>query len=35
MLLQFVLETGLGLKIGDEMQRHVFDRFGMTRTSMM
>jgi CubicO group peptidase (beta-lactamase class C family) len=34
-LLQFVLETGLGLKVGDEMQRRVFDRFGMTRTSMM
>jgi CubicO group peptidase (beta-lactamase class C family) len=35
MLLQFVLENGLGLKVGDEMQRRVFDRFGMTRTSMM
>ncbi len=34
-LLQFVLETGLGLKTGDEMQRRVFDRFGMRRTSMM
>ena len=34
-LLQFVLETGLGLKVGDEMQRRVFDRFGMTRTSTM
>jgi CubicO group peptidase (beta-lactamase class C family) len=34
-LLQFVIETGLGLKVGDEMQRRVFDRFGMTRTSMM
>ena len=34
-LLQFVLETGLGLKVGDEMQRRVFDRFEMTRTSMM
>jgi CubicO group peptidase (beta-lactamase class C family) len=33
-LMQFVLETGLGLKVGDEMQRRVFDRFGMTRTSM-
>jgi len=33
-LLQFVLETGLGLKVGDEMQRRVFDRFRMTRTSM-
>ena len=34
-LLQFVLETGLGLKVGDEMQARVFDRFGMTPTSMM
>jgi len=34
-LLQFVLETGLGLNVGDQMQRRVFDRFGMTRTSMM
>lgn len=34
-LLQFVLETGLGLDVGEEMQRRVFDRFGMTRTSMM
>ena len=34
-LLQFVLETGLGMNVGDEMQRRVFDRFGMTRTSMM
>jgi CubicO group peptidase (beta-lactamase class C family) len=34
-LLQFVLETGLGLRVGDEMQRRVFDRFGMKRTSMM
>ena len=34
-LLQFVLETGLGLNVGEEMQRRVFDRFGMARTSMM
>jgi CubicO group peptidase (beta-lactamase class C family) len=34
-LMQFALETGLSLKVGDEMQRRVFDRFGMTRTSMM
>jgi len=33
-LLQFVLETGLGLKVGDEMQRRVFDRFAMSRTTM-
>jgi CubicO group peptidase (beta-lactamase class C family) len=34
-LLQFALEAGLGLKLGEEMQRRVFDRFGMTNTSMM
>ncbi len=34
-LLQFVLERGLGLDVGAEMQRRVFDRFGMRRTSMM
>jgi CubicO group peptidase (beta-lactamase class C family) len=34
-LLQFVLERGLGLDVGDEMQRRVFDRFGMADTSMM
>ena len=34
-LLQFVLERGLGIDVGAEMQRRVFDRFGMTRTSMM
>jgi CubicO group peptidase (beta-lactamase class C family) len=34
-LLQFVLENGLGLKVGDEMQRRVFDRFKMPRTGMM
>lgn len=34
-LLQFVLEQGLGLEIGQAMQQRVFDRFGMTRTSMM
>jgi CubicO group peptidase (beta-lactamase class C family) len=33
-LLQFVLEKGLGLDVGREMQRRVFDRFAMTRTSM-
>ncbi|NCT82191.1 MAG: beta-lactamase family protein [Comamonadaceae bacterium] len=33
-LLQFVLERGLGLDMGAEMQRRVFDRFGMGRTSM-
>ncbi len=34
-LLQFALEEGLGLNLGEEMQRRVFDRFGMTNTSMM
>jgi len=33
-LLQFVLESGLGLDVGKEMQRRVFDRFAMTRTGM-
>ena len=33
-LLQFVLERGLGLDVGAEMQRRVFDRFRMLRTSM-
>ncbi len=34
-LLQFVLERGLGLDLGREMQRRLFDRFGMRNTSMM
>lgn len=34
-LLQFVLERGLGLQLGAEMQRRIFDRFGMKNTSMM
>jgi len=34
-LLQFVLERGLGLDVGAEMQRRVFDRFGMRNTSMI
>lgn len=33
-LVQFVLERGLGLDVGAEMQRRVFDRFGMKNTSM-
>lgn len=33
-LLQFVIERGLGLDLGMEMQSRVFDRFGMKRTSM-
>lgn len=34
MLLQFVLEKGSGLDVGAEMQRRVFDRFGMRDTSL-
>ena len=34
MLAQFVVEAGLKLDVGQEMQRRIFDRFGMTRTSM-
>jgi CubicO group peptidase (beta-lactamase class C family) len=34
-LLQFVLERGLGLDVGAEMQRRVFDRFGMANTGMV
>lgn len=34
-LLQFVLERGLGLDVGAEMQRRAFDRFGMPNTSMI
>ncbi len=33
-LLQFVIERGLALDVGKEMQRRVFDRFGMQTTSM-
>ena len=33
-ILQTVVEEGLGLDLGKEMQTRVFDRFGMTRTSM-
>lgn len=33
-LLQFVLEKGLGLDVGAEVQRRVFDRFKMARTSL-
>ncbi len=33
-ILQLLLEEGLGLDVGREMQARVFDRFGMTRTSM-
>lgn len=33
-LLQFVLERGLALDVGQAMQRQIFERFGMGRTSM-
>lgn len=33
-LLQFTLEEGLGLDVKKEMQTRVFDRFGMSNTSM-
>ncbi|MFC5461763.1 serine hydrolase domain-containing protein [Massilia niabensis] len=33
-LLQFVLERALGMQVGAEMQRRVFERFGMKNTSM-
>ena len=34
LLAQFVLEEGLGLDVGAEMQKRIFDRFGMPKTSM-
>ena len=34
-ILQTILEEGLKLDVGREMQIRVFDRFGMTRTGMM
>jgi len=34
-LLQFVIEKGLGLHLGAEMRRRVFDRLGMANTSMI
>ena len=34
-LLQFVLERGLGLDVGKEMRSRVFEPLGMTRTDMM
>jgi CubicO group peptidase (beta-lactamase class C family) len=33
-LLQFVLEQGLGIDVGADMHRRVFEPLGMTRTSM-
>jgi CubicO group peptidase (beta-lactamase class C family) len=34
-LMQFVIEKGLGLKVGDEMNRRIFQPLGMTRTSLI
>jgi CubicO group peptidase (beta-lactamase class C family) len=34
-LLQFVLERGLGRNVGAEMQQRIFDRFAMPNTSMI
>lgn len=34
-LMQFVLEQGLGLKVGEEMDRRLFQPLGMTRSSMV
>jgi CubicO group peptidase (beta-lactamase class C family) len=34
LLAQFVLETGLKLDVGAEMQKRIFDRFGMTRSAL-
>jgi len=33
-ILQHVIEEGLGLDLKDDMQRRIFDRFGMENTSM-
>ena len=33
-ILQLILEEGLGMDVGKEMQTRVFDRFGMENTSM-
>jgi CubicO group peptidase (beta-lactamase class C family) len=34
-LMQFVIEQGLGLKVGDEMNRRIFQPLGMTRSSLI
>lgn len=34
-LLQFVMEAGLGIDAGELMQKQVFDRFGMKRSSLV
>ena len=33
-LLQFALENGGGIDVGDYLRTHLFERFGMTRTSL-
>ena len=33
-LMQFVIEQGLGLKVGEEMDRRIFQPLGMTRSAM-
>ncbi|KQY27438.1 serine hydrolase [Caulobacter sp. Root487D2Y] len=33
-LMQFVVEQGLGLQVGDEMNRRIFQPLGMTRSAM-
>ena len=35
LLLQFVMERGLGMDVGEVVQRRVFERLGMLRTSLM
>lgn len=34
-LLQFVIEFGLGVDVGELMQKQVYDRYGMRRTSLV
>ncbi|HWW27350.1 MAG TPA: serine hydrolase domain-containing protein [Caulobacter sp.] len=34
-LMQFVIEQGLGLKVGNEMSRRIFQPLGMTRSSLI
>ncbi|RDZ28394.1 serine hydrolase domain-containing protein [Lysobacter silvisoli] len=34
-LLQFVIEAGLGVDVGELMQQRVFDRYGMRRTALV
>ncbi|RDS80736.1 hypothetical protein DWU98_12310 [Dyella monticola] len=34
-LLQFVVEEGAGVDVGEYMATHLFQRFGMSRTSLV